>query len=79
MACNAFTRNGEESMTWSMARPNKLMDAAKLEQWVPVHILTEWEFNDCVEYIDFWDWLDLEHSDMLERFESWYKCMERDQ
>ncbi len=55
-----------------MVRPSKFLDASKLERWVPVHILAEWEFSDCAEYIDFWDWLDMEHSDVLGLFESWY-------
>lgn len=56
-------------------RPCKILDAAELEQWAEryaPHQLTAYECSDACEYLDFWEWMDLTHSDVLSYFKFWY-------
>ena len=60
----------------ALARPHKFLDAASLEHWANANafdILDEWECSDCVELVDFWDWLSNEYPDELNEFEYWFK------
>jgi len=61
-----------------MKRPNEFMDAIALEEWaerVVPHLLCAWEYSDCSEYMDFWEWLDLNHPDAMRDFRDWFEEM----
>jgi len=64
-----------------LARPNKFFDAANLERWAAVyapHIFSAWELSDACEYLDFWDWLDLNHPGVFGEFEQNWRAMEEE-
>ena len=66
-------------MTYTMARPNKLMDAAALEEFTKTeHPITfeEWEL-EYSHLLDLWDYLEIECDTALTEFEAWYN--QRDQ
>ena len=61
----------------ALARPNKIFDVASLESWLTAthpSIIDTWEYSEAVEWIDLWDWLDQEFSDILDEFEYWWKA-----
>lgn len=69
-------------MTNRPARPHKILDAAELEEWIVSNhpeIWDEWEDSDCCFefHIDFWDWLDVKHWDILSEFEKWFRAKEK--
>ena len=60
----------------AIKRPNKFLDAADLEHWAgkyASHQLTAWECSDACEYLDFWEWFDLNHPGILEEYEAQYR------
>jgi hypothetical protein len=57
-----------------MARPNKFMDAAKLESWMDTEYpgeMKEWE-DFYSDVLDLWDWLEIGCDTILTEFEAWY-------
>ena len=60
----------------TLARPHQFLDAVELEYWAEKyapHRLAGWQYSDACEYLDFWEWLDLNHPNVLSDFESWYR------
>ena len=61
-----------------MERPNELMDAMALEEWIESrapHLFEAWEYSDAPAYMDFWEWLDRNHPDVMGDFEEWFEEM----
>lgn len=59
-----------------LTRPHKVLDAAKLEEWAEEfhpYILREWEYSEVVEWLDFWDWLEYEHFEVMDEFENSFR------
>ena len=58
-----------------LLRPNKFYDAAALESWANnfyVDVFDEWECG-AAEWLDFWDWLEREHPEVLDEFVDYYR------
>jgi len=57
-------------------RPCKWLDAEALEHWaehVALHLYSAWELSDASEYMDFWEWFDLNHPGEFLEFEKWFR------
>jgi hypothetical protein len=58
-----------------IARPNKIFDAAALEDWAQDRYLDLWEEweMEAVAYIEFWEFMEREYGEELGEFERWWR------
>lgn len=60
----------------AVARPHKVLDGAALELWAGEFApepFSAWELSDACEYMDFWEWFDLNHPGEFIEFKEWFR------